>query len=144
MALYRHILLALDLSAEDQRLLQRAADLCTLCGARLSLLHVITQPSLGYVSEFPVSEEIGLRQDLQEQAEVELAQRAGQLDGVQVDWHVASGSVRHEIERLAEGLGVDLIMLGSHGRHGLRLLLGSTTDGVLHLACCDVLAVRHA
>ncbi|MCP4009678.1 MAG: universal stress protein, partial [Proteobacteria bacterium] len=32
--------------------------------------------------------------------------------------------------------------LGSHGRHGLGLLLGSTANGVLHLAQCDVLAVR--
>ena len=36
----------------------------------------------------------------------------------------------------------DLIVVGSHGRHGLALLLGSTASGVLHGAPCDVLAVR--
>ncbi|MEO1899758.1 MAG: universal stress protein, partial [Methylococcales bacterium] len=36
----------------------------------------------------------------------------------------------------------DLIVVGSHGRHGLALLLGSTANGVLHHAVCDVLAVR--
>ena len=34
------------------------------------------------------------------------------------------------------------IVVGSHGRHGLALLLGSTASGVLHGAKCDVLAVR--
>ena len=36
----------------------------------------------------------------------------------------------------------DLIVVGSHGRHGLALLLGSTANDVLHGAPCDVLAVH--
>jgi universal stress protein A len=36
----------------------------------------------------------------------------------------------------------DLIVVGSHARWGLALLLGSTTDGVMHGADCDVLAVK--
>ncbi|BBI62758.1 hypothetical protein HSBAA_40640 [Vreelandella sulfidaeris] len=47
-----------------------------------------------------------------------------------------------EIHRFAEEHGVDLIVVGSHGRHGFALLLGSTSTGVLHGAQCDVLAVR--
>jgi len=47
-----------------------------------------------------------------------------------------------EIHRLAKDQGLDLIVVGSHGRHGLSLLLGSTSTGVLHGAKCDVLAVR--
>jgi len=34
------------------------------------------------------------------------------------------------------------IVVGSHGRHGLALLLGSTANDILHGAPCDVLAVR--
>ena len=37
---------------------------------------------------------------------------------------------------------IDLIVLGSHGKHGLNLLLGSTSNSVLHQAPCDVLTVR--
>jgi universal stress protein A len=44
--------------------------------------------------------------------------------------------------RFAEERKVDLIVVASHGLHGFRALLGSTTDGVLHTASCDVLAVR--
>jgi universal stress protein A len=53
-----------------------------------------------------------------------------------------TGSPKQEIIRIAEENAVDLIVVGSHGRHGLALLLGSTANGVLHHANCDVLAVR--
>jgi universal stress protein A len=39
-------------------------------------------------------------------------------------------------------LNVDLIVVGSHGRHGLQLILGSTANAVLHHASVDVIAVR--
>ena len=47
-----------------------------------------------------------------------------------------------EIHSKAEEIGADLIVVGSHGRYGLALLMGSTANGVLHGATCDVLAVR--
>ena len=47
----------------------------------------------------------------------------------------------NQIHSLEEA-GADIIVVGSHGRHGLALLLGSTANGVLHGASCDVLAVR--
>jgi len=55
---------------------------------------------------------------------------------------VEIGVPKREIVRIAGEQGADLIVIGSHGRHGLQLLLGSTANGVLHLAKCDVLAVR--
>jgi universal stress protein A len=55
---------------------------------------------------------------------------------------VALGAPAHEIRAAAEEVGADLIVLGTHGRHGLGLLLGSTANGVLHGATSDVLAVR--
>ena len=58
------------------------------------------------------------------------------------------GQTQQNLERMipwvqrANAKGADLIIVGSHGRHGLALLLGSTANGVLHGATCDVLAVR--
>ncbi|WP_163009288.1 universal stress protein, partial [Pseudomonas viridiflava] len=52
------------------------------------------------------------------------------------------GQPRQEIHQLASKRDCDLIVIGSHGRHGLALLLGSTANDVLHGAPCDVLAVR--
>jgi universal stress protein A len=44
--------------------------------------------------------------------------------------------------RIADENQADLIVVGSHGRHGIKMLLGSTANAVLHHAHCDVLAVR--
>ena len=52
------------------------------------------------------------------------------------------GNPRYDVVRLAEQHQADLIVVGSHGRHGIQLLLGSTANAVLHHAKCDVLAVR--
>jgi len=52
------------------------------------------------------------------------------------------GAPKQEIVQLAEREQVDLIVVGSHGRHGLSLLLGSTANSVLHYAKCDVMAIR--
>jgi universal stress protein A len=56
--------------------------------------------------------------------------------------HVVLGQPEVEIHAKAEEIGADLIVVGSHGRYGLALLMGSTANGVLHGASCDVLAVR--
>ena len=52
------------------------------------------------------------------------------------------GRPESQIHQLAEDVAADLIVVGSHGRQGLALILGSTANGVLHGAHCDVLAVR--
>ena len=62
------------------------------------------------------------------------------------DTHVVYefGNAANEIVQYAKDNNIDLIVLGSHGRHGVKLLLGSTANAVLHHATCDVLAVRIA
>lgn len=56
---------------------------------------------------------------------------------------VLYGRPSSEIQAQADKVGADLIVVGSHGRHGLSgVMLGSTANGVLHGAKCDVLTVR--
>ena len=57
-------------------------------------------------------------------------------------WVINAPSTKEGILGAARDHGADLIVVGSHGRHGLALLLGSTANAVLHGAPCDVLAVR--
>ncbi len=52
------------------------------------------------------------------------------------------GEPQQEITQLAAQEQIDLIVVGSHGRHGLAILMGSTAKGVLYHAKCDVLAIH--
>jgi universal stress protein A len=54
----------------------------------------------------------------------------------------ATGAVKSEILRFARAQQCDLIVLGSHERHGLSILVNLTEDTLLHAAPCDLLAVR--
>lgn len=56
--------------------------------------------------------------------------------------HVHHGNPAMEIRALATELGSDMIVIGTHARHGLGLLLGSTANAVLHGIGCDALVVK--
>ena len=56
--------------------------------------------------------------------------------------HVVFGVPGQSIRDTAESIGADLIVIGSHGRRGMGLLLGSTANSVLHGVRRDVLTVR--
>lgn len=58
------------------------------------------------------------------------------------DTKAVLGIPAQEIRGIADQVNADLIIMGSHGRHGLGRLLGSTANGVLHGVPCDALIVR--
>jgi nucleotide-binding universal stress UspA family protein len=63
--------------------------------------------------------------------------------GVPVEHRLAEGEPPEEILRLAEASHADIIVMGTHGRSGLRrLLLGSVAEEVLRQATCPVLIVK--
>lgn len=141
MASYKSILVGLDLSEDTDQVVQRAGELGKAFGADISLAHVIEPLTFAYGGDIPMdlSEVQG---QLQSQAKEQLRKCAARLDVPAERQHVVLGQPATELHRLAEELETDLIVIGSHGRHGLALLLGSTANGVLHGAGCDVLAVR--
>ena len=83
-----------------------------------------------------------VQDQLHDTAKIQLTRLAASLDVPPDRCHLVFGRPETEIHLLAEQIGADLIVVGSHGRHGLALLLGSTSTGVLHGSPCDVLAVR--
>ncbi|MCW9058460.1 MAG: universal stress protein [Gammaproteobacteria bacterium] len=142
MAIYRHILLAVDFAPDSEAVIQRARELAQLHGARLSLVHVTEYVPVDMANELVLPQEMELDQELNELAVKRLAEVGERIGIAVVDQHVLQGNTRGEIQRLAEETKADLIVLGSHGRQGIQRLLGSTANGVLHGAPCDVLAVR--
>jgi len=139
---YQHVLVAVDFTEECHPVIQRAQALAQACNARLSLVHVVEPMAMAFGGDVPMDLSM-LQQQQFEQARERLNTFSGQYPELAADQrHLAYGQPRQEIHRLAEEQQCDLIVVGSHGRHGLALLLGSTANDLLHGAPCDVLAVR--
>ncbi|HSG88873.1 MAG TPA: universal stress protein [Pseudomonadales bacterium] len=147
MSSYKKILVAIDLSEESDQVVDRARDLSG--DAELSLVHVVKPiehvyggfGAVGLAGDFS-AQMATLEQQAVEHAEARVAEIAADLAVPAARQHVSVGNAASEIHRVAEENGADLIVIGSHGRHGLGLLLGSTANAVLHGARRDVLAVR--
>lgn len=140
---YQHILLAADFSEDCANVAAKAKSLAQLYRAKLSIVHVldnIPMPDTNYGTVIPLETDSGY--DLLEAEKSKFNQLCQSLHIEPANRWLVWGVPKQEIYQLAEQQAVDLIVVGSHGRHGLALLLGSTADGVLHHAHCDVLAVR--
>jgi len=133
--------LAVDLTDESNAVAEKAVALVKRFGCELHLVHVIEPLSLAYGGDVPMDLS-SVQEQIQDQARSHLSEFAKKLDLPQDHQHLIFGRPESEIQRLADDEEADLIVVGSHGRHGLALLLGSTANGVLHGAACDVLAVR--
>lgn len=140
MSEYNSILVAVDLSAESEQVIKKAAAMAQLTGAKLHLVHVVEPVNFAYGGDVPIDFST-IQDEIQKQAEAQLAELAARLGG-SGEKHLVAGRAEVEIHALADKLQADLIVVGSHGRHGFALLLGSTANSVLHGAKCDVLAVR--
>jgi universal stress protein A len=140
---YKNILLAVDFFEHCEAVANRAKDLAIKYQAQLSIIHVVDSLPItdaGYGTDIPFN--MDLTTELMAGARERLAKLAKKLAVTEDRLWLEMGSPKTEIVRVAEENKVDLIVIGSHGRHGLALLLGSTANGVLHHATCDVLAVR--
>ena len=102
---------------------------------------VIEPLSFAYGGDIPMDFS-GIQEEIHQQAKQQLASFAADSNIPEDRQHIVLGRPEVEIHSTAQEVGADLIVVGSHGRYGLALLMGSTANGVLHGATCDVLAVR--
>ncbi len=140
---YQHILLAVDYSAHNDYIASRAKSLADTYQAKLSIIHVldnIPMPDTNYGAVIPLNENTGY--NLLEAEKTKLMELGKRLAVDDDNQWLVWGVPNQEITQIAEQEKVDLIVVGSHGRHGIALLLGSTANSILHHAHCDVLAVR--
>lgn len=141
MSQYKNILVAIDLSEDTTSILRRGLALAHPGSAELHLIHVIEPLSFAYGGDIPMDFS-GIQEEIHQQASQQMLILA-QTHNIDVQHqHIVLGKPEVEIHTTAEQLEADLIVVGSHGRHGLALLMGSTANGVLHGASCDMLAVR--
>ncbi len=141
---YAHILVATDFSPHADIAARRAKEIASLYDARITLLHAVEN----FIFYGDIYDPVGPVQQLDtdhmifEAAEKQMAQLASKLDIPNLVTEVMWGSPKAAILSYAAAQQVDLIVTGSHGRSGVSRLLGSTTNGILHGANCDVLSVR--
>jgi nucleotide-binding universal stress UspA family protein len=148
--MYDSILVPTDGSDPATEAADHAFDLAAEHGASVHLLYIVEADYQGTVEAYgepggmtAFNESIlpALEAEGEEAAE-NLEARAAERD-LETTTEVRSGRAREDIVRYAEEEGIDLIVMGTHGRSGVeRLLLGSVTERVLRESGVPVLVVR--
>lgn len=139
---YSNILVAVASHDSDKNVLSRALSLAG-AAAHITLLHVCEQGAgawgsgaAGGVRDPAMTE--------REKAFPEIKALAQQFGVDLARVHIETGNAADHIDEYAKRLGADLIVIGSHARHGWRAHLGSVANAVVNGAPCDVLTVRLA
>lgn len=141
MGIYKKLLVVVDLSPDSSVIIERAKSLGVENNATLTLLHVVE-----YIPLEPAGENLMQTAEIENELVARATQKLSELAAVHhlsnCTQTVATGAIKAEIQYAAEQAQVDLIVVGNHGRQGLKALFNFTEDAVLHNASCDVLAVR--
>jgi nucleotide-binding universal stress UspA family protein len=142
MTLPRTIVVPTDFSEYADHALDYAVELAVRFDATVHLIHAISFPTTG-VHEIAYS--AMAIASLTKAAQVALdARKARYRERIEMaSARCEIGDVRDVIDRAAATLGADLIVMGTHGRRGIRrLLIGSVAESVVRSAPCPVLTVR--
>ncbi|SDD82485.1 Nucleotide-binding universal stress protein, UspA family [Cupriavidus sp. YR651] len=146
--MYKHVLVAVDGSAGSHRALTEAIRLASACGAHLEILHVIDYTFLQYETAY------GVRADLCPkllsagqcilQDAAYIAEKSG-LDHSEklIDDLLSMGDVARQVNEYVETCRAGVVVVGTHGRRGIRrLLLGSVAETLARACLVPVLLVR--
>ncbi len=140
---YRKILVAVDLSDESALIIDKARHIAKINdAAELHLVHVQAPLAVSYALDLPSINLADLQIEMVEEARKRLLELGGTIELPAKQLHNLVGTPAREIRELAKQLEADLIVTGGHGKHGLDLLLGSTSTGVAHGVSCDLLIVK--
>jgi len=142
MSLYKHILVAVDCHADcDKHTIKKAQDLAKIMKAKISLTHAVE-----HINAYGVAEAYSAVLDVEEQMLIEAKKhlnKIGKKFGIpSTRLFLEVGSPQTAVLDRAKAIKADCLVVGSHGRHGFQLLLGSTANAILNHAHIDVLAVR--
>ncbi len=141
----RKILAATDFSDLGRKAVDEAWQIAQLASAELHLLHVIDGLDLPEDVVGQTPEGVSIRKRVNDNAERRLDEfiHTLGLDPGVVHRHLSWGTPWKEIGHFAQHFQIDLVVIGTVGRSGIRgLLLGNTAERVLHTCGCGILTVK--
>ena len=145
---YKNVLVAIDYSELTEVIFNKLKTIREDSDANITLFHVVERDmptligasqnaAISYSREWS-SEELKLKED----AEKALKEEASKYGLSNIKTLAEVGVPRFSILFAAKAVKADLIVVGAHGVHGIKKIIGSTAQSVLNNAVCDVLAVR--
>jgi universal stress protein A len=141
MSEYKKVLVAIDIHAEYENVINKALSIASSADdihlVYITMTTYYVQPYLYGMSDHQIDQAGMVRQ-----AQENIKDIATKFGIIPENTHVKSGEPADEIKNIAGEVHADLIVMGTHGRGGIKLLLGSTANAVLHGVKQDVLAVR--
>ena len=146
--MYKKILVAVDGSQTSKQAVQEAVKMATLTSGTVHAVYVVdTSPLFSYAGYFdPVTITDALRSDGRsalENAEAVCKQSGVACETELTETEQLNDDVAHTLQRCADRVGAQLVVLGTHGRRGVkRIVLGSVAERFVRAAHCPVLLVR--
>lgn len=140
------LLVATDFSPCAKEAVHTATQLAKTHGATVHVAHALDTP-IPIFTPYDVAIPPGVIEQARAAATENLEKARDQIaaEGLTVEAHLTEGPAAVGVTRLAEELGVDLIVIGTRGHTGLKhIMLGSVAERTIRLAPCSVLAVKHS
>ena len=140
----KHILVGTDFSEPSDEALAYAVDLAERLGATITLVHAYEIPVYGFPDGFVIATaELASSISDAGSAGLKAAASRSARGAVTVTPVLRCGPIADEMNAVAEQVSADIIVIGTHGRHGLaRMLLGSVADRMVRTATRPVLTIR--
>ena len=142
----KSILVAVDFSEISVKALQTALDLAEQINAKLDVVHTLPMSEIDLPAEGSAEFNRGLVQQELEKTKDKLNQFVKELSNENIDINelICLGDPKDEINKIAQSINPDMIVVGTHGRKGLsHLLMGSVAESIVRNAIVPVLCVRY-
>jgi nucleotide-binding universal stress UspA family protein len=144
--MFSRILVPIDFSEYTTDILTYATEIARKFSSTIHLIHVI--PTMNYFApyeSFMSAENIATVQgSVESEVERDLAEVANKITGIPVTRAVRTGVSFVEIVEYVKAEEIDLVIMATHGRGGLELIIGSAAEKVVRKSPCPVLTIRPA
>lgn len=140
--MYDTILVAIDLSKDSEKVIDKALAAAGGESKNIHLVHVVEPVAAAYSMDIYAVNINELQQEAIALAGQKLKEIGERLGVAEDRVHTLLGAAAPEVRNLAAEVKADAIVIGSHGHSGWKILLGSTAIKVLHGATCDVVTVH--